>query len=47
VIFVAGELGMDIIMLGRLYFMLSCWLAPTNVTPMQHKRRVAVKPQMI
>jgi hypothetical protein len=47
VIFVAGELGMDIIMLGRIYFMLSCWLAPTNVTPMQHKRRVAVKPQMI
>jgi hypothetical protein len=29
---------MTIIMLGRLYFMLSCWLAPTDAAPMQHGR---------
>jgi hypothetical protein len=29
------ELGTTIITLARLYFMLSCWLAPTNVAPVQ------------
>jgi hypothetical protein len=36
----AGELGTTIITLDRLYFMLSCQLTPTNVTPMQHGRDV-------
>jgi hypothetical protein len=39
VIFVVGELGMTIITLDKLYFMLSCQLAPTNVTLVQHERR--------
>jgi hypothetical protein len=42
----AGETGMAIIMLGRLYLVLSCWLAPTNATPMQHGRCVAVRPHV-
>jgi hypothetical protein len=40
VIFAAGELGMTIISLGRLYFVLSCQLAPTDVVSMQHGSRV-------
>jgi hypothetical protein len=44
VIFAAGELSMAIIMLDRLYFMLSYWLALTDVAPVQHGRRAAVRP---
>jgi hypothetical protein len=40
VISTAGELGMTIITLGRLYFVFSCRLAPTDVVSMQHRRRV-------
>jgi hypothetical protein len=40
----AGELGMAIIILGRLYFILSCRLAPTDATSVQHGRRAAVRP---
>jgi hypothetical protein len=34
----ACELGIAIITLGRLYFMLSCWLAPIDVATVQHGR---------
>jgi hypothetical protein len=34
VISTADELGMTIITLGRLYFLLSCWLTPTDATSM-------------
>jgi hypothetical protein len=44
VISTASELGMAIITLDRFYFMLTCWLAPTDVAPMQHKRRAIVRP---
>jgi hypothetical protein len=40
----AGELGMVIIMMGRLYFVLSCRLDPTDVAPVQRRRRAAVRP---
>jgi hypothetical protein len=38
-IFAAGELGMAIITLGRLYFELSYRLAPNVVAPVQHGRQ--------
>jgi hypothetical protein len=38
VISVAGKFGMVIITLGKLSFLMSCWLAPTNVAPIQHER---------
>jgi hypothetical protein len=36
VISAAGKLGVTIIMLGRLYFVLSCRLTPTDATSVQH-----------
>jgi hypothetical protein len=39
VIVATGDFGMVVIMLGRLYFMLSCWLAPTDASYMQYGRR--------
>jgi hypothetical protein len=39
VISVADEFGKTIITSSRLFFMLSCRLAPTNVAPVQHRRR--------
>jgi hypothetical protein len=47
VISIDGDLGMAIIMLGKLYFMLSCRLTRTDVTSVQHGRRVAARPQAI
>jgi hypothetical protein len=45
VISVVGELGMDIIMLGKIYSVLSYRLAPTDVTPVQHGRHAAARSQ--
>jgi hypothetical protein len=47
VISATGELGMTIITLGRLYFMLSCRFAPTDVVLVLHGRRTAVRPHVI
>jgi hypothetical protein len=47
VILATRELGMTIIKLGRLYFVLSCRLAPSDVMVMQHKRCKAVRPQAV
>jgi hypothetical protein len=47
VIFAVDELDMTIITLGRLYFMLSCQLAHTDVALMLHGRPAAVRPQAI
>jgi hypothetical protein len=35
VISATSELGLAIIMLGGFYFMLYCWLTPTDVVPVQ------------
>jgi hypothetical protein len=43
-IFVAGELGVAIITPGRLYFVLSCRLAPTDVTALKHGQCVVARP---
>jgi hypothetical protein len=37
VICATDDLNMVIIMLDRLYFMLSCWLTPTDAAPMQQR----------
>jgi hypothetical protein len=42
--FAAGDPSTTIIMLGKLYFVLSCWLAPTNAALVQHRRHAAVRP---
>jgi hypothetical protein len=47
VISVIGKPDTTIIKLGRLYFMLSYWLTPTDVTSVQHGRRAAARPQTI
>jgi hypothetical protein len=47
VISAAGEPGMAIIMLDRLYFMLSCRVTLIDVAPVQHGRRAAMRPQVI
>jgi hypothetical protein len=44
VISITGELDMTIITLGRLYFVLFCRLAPTNVAAVRHGQRAAVRP---
>jgi hypothetical protein len=44
IISVADALGMTIIMLVRLYFVLSCRLTPSDVAPVQHGRRATVRP---
>jgi hypothetical protein len=44
-IFTASEPSMIIsITLGRLYFVLSCWLPSINAASMQHGRRGAMRP---
>jgi hypothetical protein len=40
VISIIGDFHMTIIMLSRLYFMLSCQLTPINAPPVHHGRRV-------
>jgi hypothetical protein len=35
----ASEPGMAIITMDKLYIVFSCWLIPTDVTPMQHALR--------
>jgi hypothetical protein len=47
VISITTELGVAIITLGRIYFVLSWWLAPTDVMPVLYRRRVSVRPQVI
>jgi hypothetical protein len=47
VICTTGELDMTISMLGRIYFMLSCQLTPTDAASVQHGRRAVVRSQMI
>jgi hypothetical protein len=41
---VVGELGVAIITPGRLYFMLSCRLAPIDVTALKHGRCAVARP---
>jgi hypothetical protein len=45
VVSAASELDMTIITLGRLYSVLSCWLAPIDVVSVQHGRHVEARPQ--
>jgi hypothetical protein len=47
VISITSEPGMTIIMLGRLYFMLSYRVTPTIVTPVQHGRRATARPYAV
>jgi hypothetical protein len=44
---VAGELGMTVITLDRLYFVMSCQLAPIDVMLVQHERRAVVRPHAV
>jgi hypothetical protein len=47
VISITSEPGMTIIMLGRLYFMLSYWVTPTVVATVQHGRCAAARPYAV
>jgi hypothetical protein len=42
-----GECAMTIITPDRLYSMLSCWLTPIDVMPVQHGRRAAVRSHVV